>query len=107
MLNIWGGSAEALRAKLLDEAAKGGRMLVIVPEQYTLLTERELMDGLNAPGFFDVEVLSPSRLTERVFSQAGADGRARIDARGKQLALAKAVLQCKKELRYYESAAEK
>ena len=107
MLNIWGGSAEALRAKLLNEAAKGGRMLVIVPEQYTLLTERELMDGLNAPGFFDVEVLSPSRLTERVFASAGTDGRTRIDARGKQFALARALLYCRRELSYYESAVDK
>ena len=82
-------------------------MIVIVPEQYTLQTERDLMAGLDAPGFFDLEVLSPSRLTERVFSQAGSDGRVRIDARGKQLALAKALLQSKKQLKYYESAAEK
>ena len=107
MLNIFGGSADALREKLLEEAARGGRFLVIVPEQYTLLTERELIEGLDAPGFFDLEVLSPSRLTERVFACAGADGRARIDARGKQFALAKALLRCKKELKYYESAAEK
>ncbi|MBE5783597.1 MAG: hypothetical protein E7329_09830 [Clostridiales bacterium] len=107
MLTILGGNRQALKDKLLAAARRGGRMIVIVPEQYTLQTERELMDGLALPGFFDLEVLSPSRLTERVFSLAGADQRVRIDARGKQLALARAMLQCKKELRYYESAAEK
>lgn len=107
MLNIIGGNQETLRRHLLASASLGGRMLVIVPEQFTLQTERELMDGLNLPGFFDLEVLSPSRLTERVFSQAGSDGRVRIDNRGKQLALARALLLCKKELHYYESAVEK
>ena len=107
MLNILGGNQEALRRELLAMAAPGGRMLVIVPEQYTLQTERELMDGLNLPGFFDLEVLSPSRLTERVFALAGSDSRVRIDARGKQLALARALLKCKKELKYYESAIDK
>ena len=107
MLTILGGNQEALRRELLRMAAPGGRMIVIVPEQYTLQTERELMDGLNVPGFFDLEVLSPSRLTERVFGQAGSDGRVRIDARGKQFSLARALLSCRKQLKYYESAADK
>ncbi|MBE5786065.1 MAG: hypothetical protein E7324_00830 [Clostridiales bacterium] len=107
MLNIIGGSGDALREKLLSMAAQGGRILVVVPEQYTLQTERELMDGLGTAGFFDLEVLSPSRLTERVFAQAGADGMTRIDGRGKQFALARALMQVHKKLRYYESAADK
>lgn len=107
MLTIAGGNQEALRRYLLSMAALPGRMLIIVPEQYTLQTERELMDSLNLPGFFDLEVLSFSRLTERVFAQAGSDGRVRIDARGKQFALARTLLRCQKHLKYYESAAER
>ena len=107
MLQILGGNQEALRRRLIALAKDAGRMIVIVPEQYTLQTERELMEGLDVPGFFDLEVLSPSRLTERVFAQAGADGRVRIDARGKQLSLARALLKCRRQLKYYESAAEK
>lgn len=107
MLHIIGGNGDTLRRRLAEAAGQGGRMIVIVPEQYTLQTERELIDALNAPGFFDLEVLSPSRLTERVLAEAGADDRVRIDARGKQLALARTLLQCRKSLRYYESAAEK
>ena len=80
MLRIFAGEENALRARLLAAAGSGRRTLVIVPEQYTLQTERDLMTGLDAPGFFDLEVLSPSRLTERVFAQAGADGLVRIDA---------------------------
>lgn len=107
MLQILGGTKETLRRQLIGQARDARSMLVIVPEQYTLQTERDLMAGLDAPGFFDIEVLSPSRLTERVFARAGADGRVRIDARGKQLALARVLLQCRKQLKYYESAAEK
>ena len=107
MLRVLGGNQEALRRHLLDLAALGGKMIVIVPEQYTLQTERELMDGLGVKGFFDLEVLSPSRLTERVFALAGSDGRERIDQRGKQFALARTMLLCRKDLCYYESATEK
>ena len=46
MLRIWGGSQDALRRHLMDMAAPGGRMIVIVPEQYTLQTEQELMDNV-------------------------------------------------------------
>lgn len=107
MLQILGGNRQALRRHLAAMAKEAERLLVIVPEQYTLQTERDLMDSLDAPGFFDLEVLSPSRLTERVFSAAGADGRVRLDGRGKQFALARVLLQNKKKLKYYESAAEK
>ena len=107
MLTILGGNQEALRRELLRMAAPGGKMLVIVPEQYTLQTERELMDGLDLPGFFDLEVLSPSRLTERVFALAGSGGQVRIDARGKQLTLARCLLKCKNDLKYYESAIDR
>ena len=107
MLTILGGNQETLRRELLRMAAPGGRMLVIVPEQYTLQTERELMDGLDLPGFFDLEVLSPSRLTERVFGLAGSGGHVRIDARGKQFTLARCLLKCKNDLKYYESAVDR
>ncbi len=107
MLRVLGGNQEALRRHLLDLAALGGKMIVIVPEQYTLQTERELMDGLGVKGFFDLEVLSPSRLTERVFALAGSDGRERIDQRGKQFALARTMMLFRKDLCYYESATEK
>ena len=107
MLRAVSGNQEALRRYLIGLAAPGGKTIVIVPEQYTLQTERELMEGLRVKGFFDLEVLSPSRLTERVFALAGADGRERIDQRGKQFALARAMMLCKKKLRYYESATEK
>ena len=107
MLKIIGSNPPALQQRLINCARAGGRVIVIVPEQYTLQIERDLMGGLEAAGFFDLEVLSPSRLTERVFARAGTDSRVRIDARGKQLALARALLGCKKQLRYYESAVDK
>ena len=88
MLTIHGGRTRRLWLRLLQAVAESRRQdtrcVLLVPEQYTLQTERDLMDGLELPGFFDLEVLSPSRLTERVFAQAGSDGRVRIDARGKQ-----------------------
>ena len=107
MLSIRSGSAAAGKERLLAICREYGKVLVIVPEQYTLQTERDLIHGLHAPGFFDIEVLSPSRLTERVFAAAGQDALIRIDDRGKQMALARVLMENKKSLRYFESAAQK
>lgn len=107
MLSIRTGTNAALRRRLMDVCREYKKVLVIVPEQYTLQTERDLIDGLQAPGFFDIEVLSPSRLTERVFATAGQDGFTRIDDRGKQMALARVLTENRKKLKYFESAAQK
>ena len=42
------------------------RVLLLVPEQYTLQAERELVEQLNLPGFLDLDVLSPTRLRRRI-----------------------------------------
>ncbi len=111
MLEIIGGQTHALDdcliARVAAWRADGRRVLVLVPEQHTLKTERDLIEKLDLPGFFDIAVLSPSSLTNRVFSLAGDGGRQRIDANGKQMALAGALIDCKKELRFFTSAAAK
>ncbi|MFR5869291.1 MAG: hypothetical protein ACLUFF_03370, partial [Acutalibacteraceae bacterium] len=54
----------------IGEAMRNGRpSYLIVPDQYTLEAERELMGHLNADGLWNAEVLSISRLCERVLAQ--------------------------------------
>ena len=76
MLRYLTGPRRALAPRLyeeLREALASGResLLVLVPEQYTLEAERELMDALNLPGSFRLPVLSPGRLCRLAFEQAG------------------------------------
>ena len=85
----------------------GVPVIVIVPQQYTLTAERALIRALDVEGFFDVDVVSPLRFSQRVFSQAGCDARTRIDAQGKMMAVSRAVMGCRSALGYYESAAER
>lgn len=111
MINVFLGRAGRLwpeAVRLVQNARRdGARVLLLVPQQYTLQTERQLMDALGSGGFFDVDVLSPLRFTQRVFAQAGGDDRTRIDARGKAMAVAGALLKCRRSLKYYESAVER
>ena len=75
MLKVIYGKEEALRQELLRLARRaseeGKRLEAVVPEMATLHTEETLLTGLGAVGSFDLEVLSPSRLSERVFEREG------------------------------------
>ena len=111
MLKVLYGKEEALRLELLRmarrAAAEGKHLEVVVPEMATLQTEEMLLTGLGAVGSFDLEVLSPSRLSERVFEREGqgsSAGKIRIDDQGKRMAVAGAMKRVEKELRYYRSS---
>ena len=79
---------------------------LIVPEQYTLKAERDLMDALGLPGLFYLAVLSPSRLQDMVFERAGRPERALLGPEGRRVAVAKALSVRKDDLSYYARAAE-
>ena len=68
-VKILTGRAGRLTPLMLREIAQarqaGKRVLVLVPEQFTLLMEREIMDGLHLPGLMDVEVLCLSGAAAR------------------------------------------
>ena len=92
----------------IGEAYAGGaHCLLLVPEQYTLQAELELTERLRLPGFFDLEVLSPTRLTQRVFERAGAPAQVRIDQRGKHMVLRCVLEELGDTLRFYGRAARR
>ncbi|MCL1795248.1 MAG: PD-(D/E)XK nuclease family protein, partial [Clostridia bacterium] len=84
---------------------EAARLLLLTPDQYTLQAELELTEQLKLPGLLRMEVLSPSRLTERVFQLTGSPSRVRIDGRGKSMLLADIIRQAKGKLSYYRNAA--
>ena len=75
--------------------ARGCRVLLLVPEQYTLQAERELVDGLKLPGLMDIDVLSPRRLMRRVRERGGRDPLAPLDSRGRAMALSQSLAMCR------------
>ena len=91
-------------ARIGQAYAAGGRCYLIVPEQYTLQAETEIVQRLNLPGYFDIDVLSPSRLQDRVFERAGQPQRVRIDERGKCMVLSAALEDLSDELCFYRGA---
>lgn len=63
---------KALRNAIFDALKKhrGERNIVIVPDQYSFATEREVLKALGTACAFDVEVASFSRLADKVVGRA-------------------------------------
>ena len=88
----------------LGQCMKQGQpAILLVPEQFTLAAERELMDRLHLEGMFALEVLSPSRLYEHILSDAGRDGREPLSDAGRRMALSQALERLEEKLPYYGS----
>ena len=87
-------------------AAAGERCMFLVPSQYTLQAELEIMTRLNLDGSFLIDVLSPGRLQGRVFERAGAPDRVIFDERGKCMVLSAIIEQEKENLSVYRAAAQ-
>lgn len=83
----------------------GEASVLLVPSQYTLQAEIEVMSQLNLNGSFLIDVLSPTRLQSRVFERAGAPEAVILDERGKQMVLTEAVEQERENLITYRAAA--
>ena len=89
-----------------ERTEAGEACMFLVPSQYTLQAELEIMDRLGLEGTFVIDVLSPGRLQSRVFERAGAPQRVIFDERGKRMVLSELIAQEKEQLTIYRSAAE-
>lgn len=97
------GKSHAAFETLLQQARQEPKtnFFVIVPEQFTMETQKELivMDSLGGP--MNVDVLSFMRLAYRVFDETGRDGRTILEDTGKTLILRKVLENCRKDLIYF------
>jgi ATP-dependent helicase/nuclease subunit B len=104
MLEILGGRRglwKALAQEVAGAYHEGLEAVLLVPEQYTLKAERDMLDALKVPGFFRLHVLSPSRFESRVIDRLGQGEGSRIDERGKLLTMARAARRSQDKLTYY------
>ncbi|MBK9120872.1 MAG: exodeoxyribonuclease V subunit gamma [Phycisphaerales bacterium] len=84
-----GKTAHCLRAvaMALEEAPRdGGRLILLVPEQASFQVERALAGATRLRGYVRAEVLSFSRLAQRLFDQLGS-APVVVDAEARTLAL--------------------
>ena len=89
--NSGAGKSHYLYEHILSEAAKHPQQTyyVLVPEQFTMATQREFIRRQNAHAILNVDVLSFKRLAYRVFEELGKDTLQVLEDTGKNLILQK------------------
>lgn len=72
--------------------------LIVVPEQFTMQTQKELVMRHPRGGILNIDILSFDRLAYRVFQEVGANTRSLLEEIGKSFVLQKIGLDKEKEL---------
>ena len=104
---IMGGSGSGkstyLYRRIQKEAAENPHtnVLVLVPDQFTLETQRTLVELSQGRGILNIDVLSFHRLAYRAFEEMPALRRTVLEDMGKMMILRKVFLEQKKKLRYF------
>ena len=108
---LQGGRAGRIRPWLYErigaDYAAGRRVLLLVPELYTLQAERELIRYLKIPGFLNMEVLSPTRLRQRIAAGAGWGGLSPLSEAGRTMVVSQILSAERENLRYYGNVADR
>ena len=99
--NSGSGKSGYLYETILEQAARQPEknFLVLVPEQFTMQTQRELVERQSRHAIMNVDVLSFARLAYRVFDELGKQDLVVLEETGKNLVLRKVAEQKKAELK--------
>lgn len=106
MLNIFYGRENLDKEKFIYDNI-GGRALLVVPDQFTLEAERELIAHSGTKALMDVEVLSLSRLGYRLLEELGGSKRTFIDKYGRHMILSSIAAEEREKLQVFKGLEEK
>lgn len=101
---IFGGSGSGKSHYLYENIVRQSveepekNYLVLVPEQFTMQTQKDLCLAHPCGGIMNIDVLSFARLAHRVFEEVGRDNRMILDDEGKNLVLRKIAGNYEEEL---------
>lgn len=98
--NAGAGKSHYIFEKIIQESMEHPtkQYLIIVPEQFTMQTQKDLVMMHPRHGIMNIDVLSFERLAHRVFSEVGGEHRKILEDTGKSLVLRKLAEEKKDEL---------
>ncbi|HWS29415.1 MAG TPA: PD-(D/E)XK nuclease family protein [Clostridia bacterium] len=99
------GKSRYLRERMRELLDKKERVLVIVPEQFTFETERELTEAFSG-GLYNVSVFSFTTLARRVLKKSG-ERNVFLSPEGMRMVIKKSVSECEKKLVAFSGVAER
>ena len=73
--------------------------VIIVPDQYSMQTQKEIVSESPRKGILNIDVLSFGRLTHKIFEETGVSHRAVLDDMGKTLLLRRVAGKCEPKLK--------
>lgn len=80
---------------------------IVVPEQFTMQTQKDVVEMHPGKGILNIDVLSFDRLAYRIFEEVGGAQEVLLDDTGKSMVIQKLVQQHKKNLPYLGSQMNK
>ena len=103
------GKSYFLYKHIIDESIEHPEQnyIVLVPEQFTLQTQKDLVAKHPAHGIMNIDVLSFARLAYRVFEETGGGNLPVLDDEGKNLILRKIAGDYEKDLKVLKSNMKK
>ncbi|MDR3072527.1 MAG: PD-(D/E)XK nuclease family protein [Clostridiales Family XIII bacterium] len=89
----------------ISERNAGGtkRVLLLVPEQFTLQSELNAFEYLQVPGFLTLDILSMSSLGRRIFAEQGGGNEIFISKYGKYMLLSKLLHRHKNKMESFRN----
>ena len=107
--NSGSGKTEFLYQKILEEAKRypSQTYYVVVPEQFTMQTQREFVMRSPNKCIMNIDVVSFDRLAYRIFDELGLTQIQVLDDIGKSLLLRRIIQNKKKDLKIFKNNVEK
>ena len=78
------------------------QVFILVPEQYSMCAEQELISRLGLPAQNKIQILTFSRLVNMLFSKLGPLRTKYIDKAGKYLLACRSLQLCRKDLKFFD-----
>ena len=94
------GKSHRIYEEIMQRAAQepGRNFLIIVPDQFTMQTQKELVMRSDRGGILNIDVLSFGRLSHRILEEVGTKDMPVLDDTGKSLVLQKIAADLKEQL---------
>ena len=91
----------AFLERVIKNYKNGEKVIILVPEQYTLMMEKVIIEELSSHAFWGLSIYSPSRLFERVLEEIGMDDSVPLSKSGQRMAVSQALFSIADKLQYY------
>ena len=94
------GKSHRIYEEIMQRAAEepGRTFLIIVPDQFTMQTQKDLVMRSDRDGILNIDVLSFGRLSHRILEEVGTKEMPVLDDTGKSLVLQKVAADLKEQL---------